>query len=135
MTAAHQDWRRDLGVFTAWALTGITGCVAVAGILTIGIFVMPVVGVLLGIAILLTGRRPHREFTITGLLLGPALLLPVIGWVLATPDTIDGHTPVHWTTFLPFAGTGLACLVTALVLFVMLGRDAHRSVPPGPVRP
>lgn len=136
MTAARHDfWRSNLGAFTLWALTGITGCVAVAGILTIGIFVMPIVGVLLGAAILLTGRRPHREFTIVGLLLGPALLLPFIGWVLATPDTVDGHTPVRWTTFLPFAVTGLACLVTALVLFVVLGRRAHQSMRLGAVRP
>ena len=128
-TPPNDSWRGDLGPFVLWALTGVTGCIAVAGILTIGVFLMPVVGVLLGAAILLTGRRPHREFTLTGLLLGPALLLPFIGWVVATPDTVDGHTPVHWTTLMPYAGAGLACLVAAPALFVVLGVRTHQHHP------
>lgn len=121
-------WRAEAGTFTLWALTSVAGLVSIGGILSIGVFVMPFAGVLLGVSILLTGRRPHREFTLSGLLIGPALALPFLGWALATPETINGHPAVHWGTFLPFSAAGAACLVLGVSLFLVLGRRAHRAV-------
>lgn len=127
-------WRTETALFLLWALASTACLLVVLGAFTIGIFVLPIAGVLLGAAAAGTFRRPHREFALTGALLGPAVWSSYIGARWAARDYSDDGTHSHLVAdqFLPFLTVTLGCLATAVALFVLLGRRTHQH---HPVRP
>lgn len=124
-------WAIESGMFVLWALTGIAGTVTVLGLLTIGVFVLPFTVLLLAAAMLLTFRRPHREFTMVGVLFGPGALSSYIGaaWAARESSADGSRSQLAPLRFLPYAAVTAICLAAAVVLFVVLGRQAHHRHP------
>ncbi|EAP97737.1 hypothetical protein JNB_19743 [Janibacter sp. HTCC2649] len=77
------------GLFVLWMLTGLAGVLALMGMLTIGIFVLPIAIALLVLSIILTERRPNGWPAVAGLGLSLAAGLIWLGWVLATAGPND----------------------------------------------
>ncbi|MBB2890790.1 hypothetical protein [Flexivirga oryzae] len=121
-------WIAESAAFLLWGLTSTVGLLAFLTVFTIGIFVLPVAVVFVWCAFALTFRKPAREFTMVGVLLGPAVWSLYIGITWAARDfSPDGRTshlvPLR---FLPYAGVTAACLATAVALFVVVGVRIHR---------
>lgn len=127
-------WPAETGLFLLWAIAGTAGLLVLLGAFTIGLFVLPLAWLLFGAAAFRTFRRPHREFTLAGLLLGPAVWSSYIGAGWAARDYSADGTQSHLDLqrFLPFLAVTLGCAGCAVALFVLLGVRTHRHHPVGP---
>ena len=124
-------WPTETGLFLLWALASTAGLLVFLGAFTIGLFVLPVAWLLLGAAALCTFRRPHREFVLTGLLLGPAVWSSYIGasWAARAYSADGTQSRLDLQRFLPFLAVTLGCAGVAVTLFVALGIRTHRHHP------
>ncbi|MBO1765639.1 hypothetical protein [Allobranchiibius sp. GilTou38] len=78
ITSARSPWTRDIEVYLLWAATGALGIVAVATLLSIGIFVVPFALLALVGATVLTVLPVVRPRCLAGIAVGPAI---AIGWL------------------------------------------------------
>jgi hypothetical protein len=129
--------------FAAWLLVGAGWCLALLTVLTIGIFVAPVM--LLLTVLLLLAIRKGSAVGLPGLLSGPALLLFYVAWLNrdASSDGCTGNVcagssgvvqpgtaPVSQTQGwdpTPWLAAGAVFLVAGVVLFVLVRRQARRD--------
>ena len=127
----RERWIAESGAFLLWGLTATTGLLAFFAMFTIGLFVLPVAGALLGWALVVTFHRPAREFTMIGVLLGPAAWSGyfVVWAARSYPIYGSGSGLEPW--LLAYVAATVICLVTALLLFIVLGTRAHRRPSPG----
>lgn len=127
----NHRWPTEIGLFLLWALASTACLLVLLGAFTIGLFVLPIAGALLGAAAAGTFRLPHREFALTGALLGPAVWSSYIGASWAARDYSDDGTHSHLVAqrFLPFATVTIGCAATAVALFVVLGLRTHQHHP------
>ena len=132
--------------FGAWVLVGGGYALALASLLSIGIFVLALTA---GATAWLASRRGSLV-GLPGALCGPALPLLLIAYLnRGGPGTVCTGTPENnsctdeWSPW-PFLGTGVLLLAVGLVLFLVVrrriragagtdgGTGAGRNVPPGP---
>jgi len=125
-----------------WTVAGLLWVVTVAGLLSIGLFVAPLAGALLVLAIVLTVRRPGSWPAVAGLgfalaagLVGLGLFLgsagPSQGSCSATPDGVETCTSgglaydpdaFVWSTGAPWFATAAVVAVLTVVAYVALRR-------------
>jgi hypothetical protein len=118
---------RDLGWFLLWTVVGAAYGLAVAGALTIGIFVLPF-AVIATIA-LARQRRSHRG--LAGLLGGPGVILAYIAYLnrggpgevcVATAQSV---TCTERSSPWPFLVAAVAFVLGSFVLFRLMHRRAE----------
>jgi hypothetical protein len=128
--------------FGAWALVGGGYALALATLLSIGVFVLALT---LAATVLLASRR-GSVVGLPGALSGPALPLLWIAYLnRGGPGTVCSGTAEsssctdEWNPWL-FLGPGVLLLIAGVVLFLVVrrrmpatsGTGARRNVPPGP---
>ena len=128
--------------FGAWVLVGGGYALALATLLSIGVFVLA----LTAAATALLASRRGSLVGLPGALSGPALPLLWIAYLnRGGPGTVCSGTPEgssctdEWSPW-PFLGPGVLLLVAGVVLFLVVRRrmretsstGAGRNVPPGP---
>ncbi|MGH8891651.1 MAG: hypothetical protein ACRDV3_18065 [Acidothermaceae bacterium] len=122
--------------FLVWVVIGVGFGVGIAGALTIGIFVLPVVLA----AAVIAGWRSGSAREVIGLLAGAGAPVFYIGWLNRDgpgmvcrnyPDG-SGSCTQEWSPW-PFAVVALAFVVLAFGIFVRSRRRerARPTVPPG----
>ncbi len=126
MRATRGAWAAFLGWFVAGALYAL----AVLGMLTIGIFVLPIA---IGLTVLLV-RSPRASVGLPGLVSG--LALPVLYVAYLNRDgpgdvcTANGaHCTEEWSPW-PFVLVGVALLCAGIAVFVYLRARAGRAPTP-----
>ncbi len=125
--------------FGAWAVTGVALMLGVFGILTIGLFILPVAV----IALVALALRPNARASAAGLLSGLALPLLVAAYANRNgPGTVceslaggGSHCTDEWTP-LPFLGVAAILVALSAGTFVFIRRHARRrfegTLPPNP---
>lgn len=123
-TAAVPIWP-----FFLWMLAGAGLVLGLLGILTIGIFVLPVA---VALAIALTRWPRTRNRTTAGLLSGLGLVPLFVAYLnRGGPGTVCVSTATRqsctqeWSPW-PWAGAGLALVTAGFVIFLMLRRREAR---------
>ena len=133
MRGAH-DWRvstvtgRDRTdqrvLFVLWACLGAGACLAVLGVMTIGIFVAPVVAVLAWALVRATGA----DRSIAGAVSGVSLMLFFVAWTnregpgtVCTVHTNFSECAERWNPW-PWFIVGVGFLTIGIAVFYLLGR-------------
>jgi hypothetical protein len=134
MSTVRNTWLdRSWLWFGAWALVGAGWCLALLSLLTVGVFVAPVMALLT--ALLLRGLPRGSGQGAPGLLSGPSLTLFYIAWLnRGGPGdvcTSDGSTCTDEWSPVPWLVAGSVLLVAGAMLFLLVRRQARRS-PAGP---
>jgi hypothetical protein len=119
---------RDFGWFLLWTVVGAAYGLAVAGALTIGIFVLPVA--VITTIVLARQRRSHRG--LAGLLGGPGVILAYIAYLNrggpgeACVATAQSLTCTERSSPWPFLVSALILVLGSLALFAVLRRRDRR---------
>jgi hypothetical protein len=114
--------RRESWTFLVWALVGTLAMLGVLSILTVGVFVLPLAGILA----VVTVRRFGMGAAALGLVAGLGLPLAYVGWLNrggpgeVCRATADGTScTTEWSPW-PWYAAAALCLVAGVVL--------HRAV-------
>ena len=128
MSTTRQEATGQLAGFVIWAMVGAGACLAVLGVLTIGIFVAPVVVVVAWVLV----RARGVDRSIAGALSGASLMLFFVAWVNREgPGTVcrvsaqATECEERWSPW-PWLALGLVFLVGGIAAFQVLGRR-HRA--------
>jgi hypothetical protein len=136
MTAVALSTRRSWEWFGAWLLVGAAYALGLVGILTIGIFVLPVA--IIGTVLLL--RQPASPRGVTGLISGLGLPLLYVAFLnrgyggpaCHTSGSATAHTFGYQCTQAldpwPWLAAGLVLIAAGVVAFVVHSRSVPSSV-------
>jgi hypothetical protein len=124
MSTTHRSRGDERVSFVLWALVGAGACLAVLGILTIGIFVAPVVVALAWLLL----RTRGADRSVVGAVSGVSLMLFFVAWenregpgVVCTVHASSTECAERWNPW-PWLVVGLVFLSTGVTGFYLLGR-------------
>lgn len=130
-TAGDLRWLAVAG----WVVVGVLWALTIAGMMTIGVFVLPVAV----IGTVLMRLRPAAREGWTGVLAGPGVIACYIGYLnRGGPGTVCSTTPGGGSTCTdamnpwPFLAVGLIFLIGAVLATVLVLHHRGRVRPTGP---
>lgn len=142
------------GLLALWTLAGLVSAVAALGILTVGVFVLPVGALLVVLAVRVTRREPGRWPAAAGLGIAAAVAVVWLGIVAgeASPSSgscssapggpvvcVDGQgrrfdpEAFAWGAAVPwFAGAALVAVASVATYLLARAALSRQVTPPGP---